>query len=298
MAAMDPFAGIEVFVRVVETGSITAAAQALQTAKSSVSETVRALEERMGVRLLDRTTRRLRPTEAGAAFYARCRRLMDEAQSARAEAQALQQAPAGRIRIATPEGFPARYIVPTLPRFYGAWPGIENELVEGSSVSNMVEEGIDLAIRVVESPEPNLVVRRIASTQVVVVAAPGYLAEAGTPRTPADLAAHHCVGFSPLAWRARWKLGAHSIELRPRLLTNSSDSLLAAAVAGLGLVALPDWMAADALAQGSLKRVLRRFETPVTGIYAVYPTRRLITPKVRVFVDHLARELRARGVPA
>ena len=295
---MDAFGGIEVFARVVETGSFTAAAQQLQTAKSSVSESVRALEERMGVRLLERTTRRLRPTEAGMAFYQRCRKLLEDAENARAEAQALQQAPAGRIRIATPEGFPARYIVPTLPRFYRTWPGIEIELVEGSAVARMVEEGIDLAIRVVEMPEHNLVVRRIASTQVIVVATPDYLAEAGAPRTPADLVRHACVGFSPLAWRSTWKLGGHNIELRPRLLTNSSDSLLAAALAGLGLVALPDWLAAEALSDGRLTRVLRRHATPLTGIYAVYPTRRLITPKVRVFVDHLARELRARGLAA
>lgn len=298
MRTMDPFAGIEVFVRVVETGSITAAAQALQTAKSSVSETVKALEERMGVRLLDRTTRRLRPTEAGAAFYARCRRLIEEAENARAEAQASQGAPAGRIRIATPEAFPALYIVPSLPGFYRAYPGIEIELVEGASVSNMVEEGIDLAIRVVQSPEPNLVVRRIASMQVIVVAAPDYLAKAGMPRKPAELQQHECVGFSPLAWRNKWRLGIHEIALRPRLLTNSTDSLLAAALSGLGLVAMPDWMAAAALREGRLQRVLERFATPVSGIYAVYPTRRLLTPRIRVFVDHIVRELRASGVPA
>ncbi|MGE0155125.1 MAG: LysR family transcriptional regulator [Reyranellaceae bacterium] len=295
---MDPFAGIEVFARVVETGSITAAAQALQTAKSSVSETVKALEERLGVRLLDRTTRKLRPTEAGAAFYTRCRRLIEEAENARAEAQALQQAPAGRIRVATPQGFAALYIVPSLPGFYRAYPGIEIELVEGAAVANMVEDGIDLAIRVVDTPEPTLVVRRIASMRVIVVASPDYLAAAGAPRRPADLAGHNCVGFSPLAWRGKWRLGAEEIALRPRLLSDSSDSLLAAAEAGLGVVAMPDWIVAEALRAGRLKRVLARFETPVAGIYAVYPTRRLITPRVRVFVDHIVRALRAAGVPA
>ena len=295
---METFAGIEAFVRVAESGGSTAAAQALQTGKSSVSETVKALEERLGVRLLDRTTRRVRPTEAGTAFYIRCRRLMDEAENARAEAQALQKAPAGTIRVATPDGFAARYVVPTLPGFCSAYPGIEIELVEGVAVTRMVEEGIDLAIRVVATPEPSLVVRRIASMQVVAVASPAYLAEAGTPRAPADLAGHRCVGFSPLAWRGIWRLGAQEIALRPRLLTNSSESLLAAALAGLGIVALPDWLAGEALREGKLTQVLKRFGAPVTGIYAVSPTRRLITPRIRVFVDHIVRELRSRGLPA
>ena len=296
MTPMETFAGMEAFARVVETGSFTAAAERLQTAKSSVSETIRALEERLGVRLLDRTTRRVRPTEAGRAFYARCRRLLDEAEAARAEAQASQGATAGRLRVAAPDAFARRYIVPCLPRFFTAYPAIEIELVESASVSRLVDEGLDLAIRVAEKPEPGLVVRRIASSHVVIVATPGYLAALGTPKHPDELPAHRCVGFTPLEWRETWRLGKHKIAIRPKLLTNSGESLRAAALAGIGLVAMPDWSVNEDITAGRLARVLENFPSPTSGIFAVYPTNRLLTPKIRAFVDHLARDLKARGL--
>ena len=229
---MDAFAGMEAFAAVVERGSFTAAAASLQTAKSSISETVRALEERMGVRLLDRTTRRVRPTEAGTAFYRQCRRLLDGAATARAEAQAAQKAPAGRLRVATPDAFAQRYIVPGLPAFLSAHPRVEIDLVEGTAAARLVDEGIDLAIRIVAKPEPNLVVRRIATSQVVIVASPGYLAQHGAPTKPRDVLAHRLIGFTPLPWRDTWRLGSETIAVSPRLLTSSGESLRAAASGG------------------------------------------------------------------
>lgn len=293
---MEAFAGIEAFTRVVETGSFTAAAQALHSAKSSVSETVRTLEERMGVRLLDRTTRRVRPTEAGAAFYRHCRRLLDDLALARSEAQATQKEPAGRLRIAAPDGFAERYIVPGLPAFLAAYPTIEIELIAGSEAQRLVDEGIDLAIRIVEKPEPSLVVRRIATSRVVIVATPGYLAQHGTPRKPRDIVGHRLIGFAPLAWRDTWRIGTETIAVQPRLLVNNSESLRAAALSGLGLAAIPEWLIADALAAGLVSRVLPSEETPLGGIYAAYPTNRLLTPKIRAFVDHTVRDLRSRGL--
>lgn len=293
---MDSFAGIEAFARVVETGSFTAAARQLQTAKSSVSETVRALEERLGVRLLQRTTRSVRPTEAGNAFYARCRRLLEEADNARAEAQALHAVPAGRLRVAAPDGFAPRYLVPSLVSFLAAHPAIEVELVESMALARLVDEGLDLAIRVTRQPEPGLVVRRIARSQTSVVASPGYLAAFGTPSVPEDVARHRCIAFAPMHWRDTWYLGEARVPVQPRLLSHSTESLRAAALAGLGLVVIPDWMVADALAAGQLVRVLEQFSTPAAGIYAVYPTNRLITPAVRTFVDHIVHDLRSRGI--
>lgn len=294
---MDSFAGIEAFAAVVERGSFTAAAAALQTAKSSISETVRALEERMGVRLLERTTRRVRPTEAGTAFYRHCRRLIDDAASARSEAQAAHKQPVGRLRVAAPDAFAERYIVPGLVAFLSAYPGIAVEMVEAAAAADLVEQGLDLAIRVVEQPEPRLVVRRIATSRIVIVAAPGYLAAAGTPREPRDVLHHHLIGFTPLAWRDTWRLGRETIAVQPRLLTNSTESLRAAALAGLGLAAVPEWLVADALVTGQLTRVLADHATSSGGIYAVYPTNRLLASRVRLFVDHIARDLRARGLP-
>ena len=294
---MEAFSGIEAFARVVETGSFTAAADALQSAKSSVSETVRALEVRMGVRLLDRTTRRVRPTEAGTAFYRHCRRLLDDLALARSEAQAVHKEPAGRLRIAAPDGFAQRFIVPGLPTFLAAYPTIEIELVAGTAALRLVEEGIDLAIRIVEKPEPSLVVRRIATSRVIVAATPGYLAQYGTPQKPHDILGHRLIGFAPLSWRDTWRIGKASLGVQPRLLVNDSESLRAVALAGLGLAAVPEWLVADVLAGGQLTRVLGDYETPAGCIYAVYPTNRLLTPKIRAFVDHTVRDLRARGLP-
>ena len=287
---------MEAFARVVETGSFTAAAVRLQTAKSSVSEAVRALEERLGVRLLDRTTRRVRPTEAGLVFYERCRRLIEEAETARAEIQVTGKAFAGRIRVATPDGFAPRFILPGLSAFLAAHPSIDVELVEGQAYARLVDEGLDLAIRITGRPEGNLVVRRIAVSRIVIVAAPGYLAEHGAPERPEDVAGHWCVGFSPLAWRDRWNINGQEITVKPRLLTDNTEALRVSALSGLGLVALPEWMVSDALASGTVQRVLPQFTLPESSIYAAYPTHRLITPKVRAFVDHVAGELRLRGV--
>lgn len=294
---MDTFAGMEAFAAVVERGSFTAAAASLQTAKSSISETVRALEERLGVRLLDRTTRKVRPTEAGAAFYRQCRRLLDGAASAKSEAQAAHKQPAGHLRVGAPDGFADRYIVPGLPSFLAAYPTLSIELIEAAGTADLIEQGLDLAIRIVERPEPRLVVRRIASSRVVIVASPSYLAAHGVPQKPHDILGHRLVGFSPLAWRETWRIGNEPIVVAPQLLTSSSQSLRAAALAGLGLTAVPEWLVADALVAGQLVRVLADYATPAGGIYAVYPTNRLLAARVRLFVDHLARELRARGLP-
>jgi DNA-binding transcriptional LysR family regulator len=294
---MNAFAGLEAFAAVVERGSFTAAAAALQTAKSSISETVRALEERMGVRLLDRTTRKVRPTEAGTAFYRQCRRLLDGAAAAHLEAQAAQKSPAGRLRVATPDGFGQRYIVPGLPAFVGRYPTVEIELVEGSTALKLVDEGLDLAIRIVAQPEPTLVVRRIATSQVVIVASPAYLAQHGTPSRPRDVLGHRLIAFTPLPWRDTWTLGGEALAVRPAVLTNNSESLRAAALAGLGLAPVPEWLVADALVAGQLTRVLTGHEPAAGGIYAVYPSNRLLTPTIRAFVDHLTRDLRARGLP-
>ena len=294
---MQDLAGIEAFVAVVERGSFTAAAQTLQTAKSSVSEAVRALEERMGARLLGRTTRSVQPTDAGLAFYRTCRRLLDELAAARSAAQAQHASPAGTLRVAAPDGFAPRFIVPGLAAFRANHPAIDIELVEGAAAARLIDERLDLAIRIVARPEPSLVVRRIATSQVVIVGAPSYLAAAGTPTEPREIARHALIGYSPLEWRESWRLGTATVKVTPKLLSNSAESLRAAALAGLGLAAVPEWLVADALVAGRLATVLAAHPAPAGGIYAVYPTNRLLTPRIRAFVDHLARDLRARGLP-
>ena len=204
----------------VERGGFTTAAAFLQTAKSSVSETVRALEDR-----LERTARKVRPTAAGETFYRHCRRLLDGAASALSETQAAHKAPAGRLRVGTPEGFAEKYIVPGLAGLMVAYPSIEIELVEASGTADLLEDRLDLSIRIADRPRPQLVVRRIATPQVVIVASPGYLTAAGAPTRPQDVLHHRLVGFTPLARRDTLRIGQETLAVRPHLLTDSSLSL-------------------------------------------------------------------------
>ncbi|MBS0639625.1 MAG: LysR family transcriptional regulator [Acetobacteraceae bacterium] len=296
---MDRLRGIEVFVRVVEDGSVTAAAASLQTAKSSVSDAVRALEERLGVRLLERTTRHIRPTGAGRLFYARARRVLDEAQAARDEVRLFQSAPSGRLRAAVPEAFGERFILPGLPSFLAAFPAVTVELLAAARHVRLVEEEFDVAIRMVAAPAPTLVARRIGAQRIILVASPSYLSQYGMPEQPSDLLRHHCVGTAPpLPWHDGWRIGEETTVVTPRVVVNTGEALRAAAITGMGIAPSPEWIVGDALAAGLLTRVLADFATAVSGIYAVYPTNRLLTPVVRAFVDHLVRDLRARGVTA
>ena len=296
---MESFAGIEAFVHVIETGGITGAATALQTAKSSISDTIRALEERLGVRLLERTTRHVRPTDAGRQFYVRCRRLLDDADAARAEAKAFQTAASGTLRVAAPEDFGERFILPGLPGFLANHPAVVVHVTFSARHVRLVEEGFDLAIRMVESPAPSTIARRIGGQRMIVVATASYLSGAGVPVRPSDVARHMCVGTGQgLPWHGKWTLGGETVEVTPRLVVNTADALRSAALAGMGLVAVPDWMVGDLLASGALTRVLAEFDTTESGIWAVYPTNRLLTPVVKAFVDHIVRELRVRGIAA
>jgi DNA-binding transcriptional LysR family regulator len=222
--------------------------------------------------------------------------LLDEAASARAEARALRAAPAGKLRVAAPESFGERLILPGLGRFLSRFPSIEIELAFGARHTRLVEEAFDLAIRIAEAPEPSLVVRSIGASRIVVVAAPNYLAAHGAPERPEDILGHQCVGMAaPLPWHGVWRIGG-GVAVRPTVVVNSGEGLRAAAISGLGLAPMPDWLAADAISAGQLVRVLAGCEPAPAGIYAVYPTNRLLTPVVRAFVDHVAADLRACGV--
>jgi DNA-binding transcriptional LysR family regulator len=293
---MDSFDGMDVFARVVEAGGFTAAAKSLNLSKSVVSERVRALEARLGVRLLDRSTRRLTPTEAGRLYYQRCRQALDAAEAGAAEVQALQSEPSGLLRVAVGELFARLYLAPYLTPFLDANPLLRIEFVEAVTTQNLIEAGLDLAFRIAASPQPNLIVRRLADSKVVIVCSPDYLARFGAPQHPEEITRHRCIGFSPLFWGTEWRFkgpdGPLSVPVQPVVLANSTESLRAAALAGVGLTTLPTWGVADLLADGRLVRVLGEWTTPEAGIYAIYPSNRLLAPKVKLYVDHVARTLK------
>lgn len=295
---MARFDEIEIFATVVEAGTITAAADRLRLSKSRVSEAVIGLEARLGARLLDRTTRRISPTEAGRIFYERCRRALDEAQAGVAEVMARQDTPVGHLRIGAPEGFADRYVIPALASFLEANPQITVEVVEDVHMTGLVENRLDLSIRVVRDPDSAMIVRRLGASPVIACASPRFLEHHGLPERAEDVPRFPVIGFSPLFWTREWRVqrgkDVLTVPVSPVISVNSTAALRSALLADIGMSALPIWAVADEIATGRLVRVLPGETLPESGIYAVYPSNRLITTKVRRFVDHLASVLRER----
>lgn len=300
MTPMDLLDGMRVFVRVVDEASFTRAAQALRLSRSSASEKIRELETSLGVRLLQRTTRRVGVTEAGRAFYARSRRTIEEADAARREAQALSRDPQGRLRVGAPELFARLFLVPALAAFLRRYPSVSVELIESARAANLVEEELDVSIRIAGTLEPGLVARRIGSSHVVICAAPDYLRDRGTPQSPDDVQAHDCLGFAPLEWGRLWTFArdgrTRRVDITPRMTCTGTESLLACARAGLGLAPLPHWAVGDDIARGRLVPVLTDWPTAERGVYAIYPSNRQVPAKVKAFVAHIARDLKTRGL--
>lgn len=292
---MALFDEIEVFARVVECGGITSAAERLKLSKSRVSECVRALEARLGERLLERSTRRVAPTEAGAIFYGRCVRALDEAQAGVAEILARRDEPAGHLRIGSPDLFAELYLVPALAGFLAQHPKVTAEIVEDARVTNLVAERLDLTIRIVREPDEAAIVRQLGTSEVVLCAAPALLAARGAPAHPSEIGAWPCIGFAFANWWREWRFEEPEplvIPVKPLMSCNATSALKAAALAGIGLVPIPRWAIAAELAAGRLVSVFPGWRLLRSGIYAVYPSNRLVTTKVRRFVEHLAPLLR------
>jgi DNA-binding transcriptional LysR family regulator len=290
---MDPLDGIAAFARVVDSGSFSAAARRLNVSKSAISAHVQRLEARLGVRLLNRTTRRLSLTEAGAAYYRHCARILAEAEAAEQAATTLQREPRGTLRISAPESFGRMHVAPAVPAFLKRYPDLTLDINLSPAYENLVDKGLDLAIRIGKLEDSALVVRKLASSRLVLCAAPAYLEQRGTPRHAEDLASHNCLCANVLAWGDEWRLvgkhGEERVAVSGSLRSDNAEMLRAAALDGVGIATLPTWAVAEELRSGMLRRVLLGWEPPVSGIYAVYPGNRLMSMKVRVFVDHLAR---------
>lgn len=297
---MDHLSAMAVFARVVEMESFSGAARALGLSKSAVSKRVGRLEDRMGLRLLNRTTRRLSLTEAGAAFYQGCRRVVAEAEAAERAVSRLASAPRGRLKVNAPMSFGVRHLAPALPDFMARYPELNVDLTLNDRVVDLVEEGFDLAIRIAPLAESSLIARRLAPNRLVLCAAPSYLAAHGAPRAVEDLKGHECLLYSYQAAGDVWRLcgpgGERRLAVTGRLRINNGDALLAAALGGLGVALLPCFICGQDLRAGRLIQVLPAWSGPAdTAIAAVYPTSRNLSPKVRVFVDFLTE--RFAGTP-
>jgi DNA-binding transcriptional LysR family regulator len=290
---LDHLAAMAVFARVVEAGSFSGAAESLGLSKSAVSKHVARLEERLAVRLLNRTTRRLSLTEAGTAVYEPCRQLVADADAAEAAVSHLASAPRGRLRINVPMSFGQRHVAPALPDFMARYPELTVDLQLNDRTVDLVEEGYDMAVRIGELPDSSLLARRLAPLNRVVAAAPGYLDRAGRPAHPRELRQHTCLLYSYLSsgreWRFRGPDGEVRVPVGGPLEANNGDALLAAAREGAGLVMLPTFLAGDDVRAGALEPVLTDWtREPGGAVSAVFPPGRKLSPKVRVFVDFLA----------
>ena len=297
---MDHLSAMAVFARVVEMESFSGAARDLGLSKSAVSKRVGRLEDRMGLRLLNRTTRRLSLTEAGAAFYQGCRRVVAEAEAAERAVTRLASAPRGRLKINAPMSFGVRHLAPALPDFMARYPELTVDLALNDRLVDLVEEGFDVAVRVARLEDSSLIARRLAANRLVLCAAPSYLRAHGAPRAVEDLKGHECLLYSYLAAGDVWRLcgpgGERRQRVTGRLRINNGDALLAVALGGLGVALLPCFICGEDVRAGRLIRVLPEWSGPAdTAIAAVYPASRNLSPKVRVFVDFLAE--RFGGTP-
>ncbi|KYF77831.1 LysR family transcriptional regulator [Sorangium cellulosum] len=288
---------ILVFMAVVDEGSFIAGGQAMGLTRSAAGKAVNRLEDRLGVRLLNRTTRALSLTDEGRVFYDRGLQILAAVDDAEASVAGRSGTPRGLLRLTVPDAFGRLVVLPLLRRYLEAWPDIQVEVSFTDRLADIVEEGFDLAVRIGEAPpDTRLVSRLVARYRAVLCASPSYIAERGEPLNLDELGGHDCLIFSSRNRRQSWRFlgddGAWVKAQGPsRLRLDSGEAIRDAAVAGLGIAFLPDFLVAQDLAAGRLQQVLSDVEAEDVKIVAIYPTRRLLEPRVRRFIDLMVDEL-------
>lgn len=289
---MDRLNAMTLFVRVVERGSFTAAAEDLRLSRAMASKHVRDLEEALGVRLLNRTTRRLSVTEAGRVYFERCAQILSDIAEAEQMVGDMQARPQGRLRLNAPMSFGTLHLAPAVADFTAEFDSVTVDMTLSDRIVDLIEEGFDLAVRIGRLASSSLIARKLAPCRLVVCAAPGYLARHGTPQRPEDLAAHDCLGYTYAALRDEWRFGGADREISVRIAgtmqANNGDALRAAALRGRGIILQPTFIVGHDLCSGALVRLLPDFPVEDLAIYAVYPPGRHLSAKVRSFVDFLA----------
>lgn len=289
---MDRLQAMEVFVRVAEAASFTAAARQLDLARSVVTRQVAALETHLGVKLIARSTRRLTLTSAGRMYLDRCREILDRVEGAENDLAGAQGRIRGPIRISVPLSFGIRHLSPLLADFAGRYPEVQLDLDFNDQRVNLIEAGLDCALRIADQLEATQVARRLGDCRLVTVATPAYLAQHGEPRHPTDLHGHACLNYSGLAlsgWPFRIDGQLVHIELPSRFQANNGDVLLDATLRGLGISHQPTFLVADAIRDGRLSMILRDYAPLPFGIYAVFPGYRYIPHRVQVLIGEMAQ---------
>jgi len=287
---------LEVFVTVVEGQGFSAAAKRLETTPAAVSRRVKALEERLGVRLLQRTTRKVQLTEAGDLYFREVSRLLGDLKAVEQQLEAVTSQPTGDLRIVAPMSFGQRRLAPVVARFAAMHPKLRVILKLEDRETDIVSEGFDLAIRIAYPSDSSLVARAIGTVPRYFCASPEYLARHGTPRTPRDLLQHHCLHYNVISEREEWTFGGpqgdETIVIKAAFCCNNGEVLAQAAMHGLGITLLPDFIIEDALSDGRLVRILEGRERSPLVLSVLYPSRRHVPAKTRSFIDYAVEQLR------
>ncbi|MCB9558146.1 MAG: LysR family transcriptional regulator [Deltaproteobacteria bacterium] len=284
---------ILVFAKVVQSGSFIGASRDLGMPKSTVSRKISELEERLGARLLHRTTRKLRLTDVGHAFYQHAERVVAEAEEAKLVVSRMQEVPRGLLRVTAPLSF--GYLSPIVASFLQRYPEVQLELVCADRVVDLIQEGFDIAVRAGNLTDSTLIARNLGVLRSYLVASPAFLAKKGTPEAPQELEHFDCVVFGGGADRSRWRLHAKgttaTIDVRARFVVNDFDFLDEAALSGIGVAMLPVFRCIEHLRAKRLTRVLPEWCSPDTPLHAVYPSARHLSPKVKAFLDHVRERM-------
>ena len=298
---MDLTEGMRVFVRVAETGSFSAVARERGVSQPTISKQIAELERRAGVQLMLRNTRGLNLTDSGARYYERCRSILADIDDALSSAAQSQSTLTGTLRINVPMAFGKLYLVSQVLDFMQRYPSLRVDMIMNDRFIDIVEEGVDLAIRIGKVTEPQMIAKRLGRSPRVVVGTPGYFATHGEPRRPEDLVSHNCVVYSYLATGDEWELrgpkGDQSIRVRGSFRANNAEALREAALAGLGIALLPVWLIREDIELGRLRTVLKGYLPPGPEINAVYLASKRVPPKVRYFIEHLQQRLTLERLP-
>ena len=293
---MDKLRAMSTFVRIVETGSLTAAADRLGTSATSVVRSLSALERELGVRLLNRTTRRMALTDEGRDYFERCRRLLGEVEEAEAALLARQVTPAGRLVITAPVMFGRLHVAPLVIDFLGEFPELRVELMLLDRVVDLIDEGIDLAVRIGPLPDSSLVAIPLGNTRRIVCASPDYLARHGQPERPEDMAAHRAIRITGKSFDPDWVFDddgqIRHLPAAGIFATNHIDCAIDACLSGVGCATFLAYQVHDQIAAGRLVRLLRPYETAPVPVSFAYPHARLLSSRVRAFIDRAAPVLR------
>lgn len=290
---MDTLSGFSVFTKVVETGGFSAAARELNMSKSAVSKHIAKLEDRLGVRLLNRTTRKLSPTEIGTDFYERARRIVQDVEETELAVSAMHLEPRGTLRLNVPMSFGYTHLAPALAEFLELYPDINIDMVLNDRVVDLLDEGFDVAVRISRLADSTLIARKLAPMRIVTCATPEYWKQHGVPKTPQDLTKYNCLTYSYLLREDEWPFngpdGEFTVKVSGNLRANNGDALRKAALAHAGVIIVPTFMVCDDIKSGRLQTILDDYMETDLAIYAVYPHNRYLSAKVRAFVDFMAK---------